>query len=278
MLEKEDYVEPNCVLCGKPGEETRGTPVPVGRILKKLESYEAKDDAAGAERHLRYWLAEAEANRDERGQLTLNNELMGFYRKAGNREQALEHAGKAEGLLEKLDLGQTVTAGTTWVNIGTVREAFGEPEAGLAWFEKARENYERNLKPEDARLGGLYNNMALNLAALGRYAEAGLLFRKALDIMGRQENGEPEQAITWLNLADAVEAELGPEAAEDRIAEYLERAEALLCAEHLPQNGYYAFVCEKCAPVFGYYGWFATEAELHRRAAEIYGAGKAEDK
>ena len=46
-------------------------------------------------------------------------------------------------------------------------------------------------------------------------------------------------------------------------------AEELLNEPSLPRNGYYAFVCEKCAPVFGHYGWFAAEAELRKRAKEI---------
>ena len=44
----------------------------------------------------------------------------------------------------------------------------------------------------------------------------------------------------------------------------------LLDTESLPRNGYYAFVCEKCAPVFGYYGFLQTEQELNRRAREIH--------
>ena len=48
------------------------------------------------------------------------------------------------------------------------------------------------------------------------------------------------------------------------------KAEKLLYTESLPRDGYYAFVCEKCAPVFAYYGYFLTEQELHRRAGEIY--------
>ena len=79
-LEKEDYLEPNCVLCGKPGEEAAAEPVPLGRILDKLREYEDRGDWEAVERHLKYWLAEAETNRDERGQLMLHNELMGYYR------------------------------------------------------------------------------------------------------------------------------------------------------------------------------------------------------
>ena len=268
-LEKEDYIDPRCVLCGKPGEEETVQPVPIGRIMDKLREYEDRNDWPAVERHLKYWLAEAEASRDERGQLMLHNELMGYYRKQGNREKAFEHAEKAAALVEKLGMEDTVTAGTTWVNAGTVREAFGDPVGGLAYFERARANYEKNLPEGDGRLGGLYNNMALSLAVCGRFEEAMEMFRKAIAVMEKQEYGELEQAITWLNMAVAAEAALGPEEAEETVEEYLERAEALLDTEYLPRNGYYAFVCEKCAPVFGHYGWFAAEAELKRRAKEI---------
>lgn len=268
-LEREDYIDPACPLCGKPGETESAKPVPVDRIQRKLWEYEDASDWAGAERHLKYWLAEAEMNRDRRGLLMLNNELMGFYRKQGNREEALRHAEAADALVADLQMEDTVTAGTTWVNAGTVHEAFGDPVGGLDFFEKARANYEKNLPGGDERLGGLYNNMALALTSCGRWAEAKEMFRKALMVMEQQEHGEPEQAITWLNLADALEAELGPEEAAEYTEEYLDRAAELLDAPDLPRNGYYAFVCEKCAPVFGHYGYFAEEAELRKRVKEI---------
>ena len=84
-LEKEDYIDPRCALCGKPGEEESPQPVPVGRIMDKLREYEDRNDWPAVERHLKYWLAEAEASRDERGQLMLHNELMGYYRKQGKK-------------------------------------------------------------------------------------------------------------------------------------------------------------------------------------------------
>ena len=145
-----------------------------------------------------------------------------------------------------------------------------DPVGAMALFERARENYEKNLPASDARLGGLYNNMALALTSCGRWWEARELFMKALEVMEKQEHGELEQAITWLNLADCTEAELGPEDAAEWTEQYIERAEELLDQPSLPRNGYYAFVCEKCAPVFGHYGYFAAEAELRKRVREIY--------
>lgn len=262
-------MDPACVLCGKPGETETAAPVPQDRIQRKLREYEDASDWDGAKRHLDYWMAEAEMNRDQRGQLMLHNELMGFHRKQGNREEAFFHAEKAARLIDALGMADTVTAGTTWVNAGTVREAFRDPVGALDWFERARDNYERNLPANDGRLGGLYNNMALALTSCGRYGEAGELFRKALRVMEQQEQGELEQAITWLNLADALEAEAGPEAAAEACEEYAEKAAELLDSPGLIRNGYYAFVCEKCAPVFGHYGYFAEEAELQRRVKEI---------
>ena len=265
MPDREDYMEPACALCGEPG----GEGIPRDRVLEKLRAYEDRNDWPGAERHLKYWVEEARSQGDDRGLLMLNNELMGYYRKQGKETEAMAHCAAALALIEKLGMGETVTAGTTWVNAGTVHEAFGDPEGALPLFIRARENYEKNLPPEDGRLGGLYNNMGLCLSASGRFPEAEDLFRRALAVMEKQENGQLEQAITWLNMADAVSASLPPEEAEPLIGEDLERAESLLNAESLPRDGYYAFVCEKCAPVFGYYGWFMTEKELEGRAAEI---------
>ena len=49
-----------------------------------------------------------------------------------------------------------------------------------------------------------------------------------------------------------------------RIAqEKLEKASTL-------DNGYFAFVCDKCAPTFAYYGWFGEKNLLTERAKAIY--------
>ena len=84
-IRPEDYEEPRCLLCGEPYGAEQVESIPQQRVIDKLDEYMSRRDYAGAERHLLYWLAEAEANRDERGQLMLNNELMGFYRKQANR-------------------------------------------------------------------------------------------------------------------------------------------------------------------------------------------------
>lgn len=88
--------------------------------------------------------------------------------------------------------------------------------------------------------------------------------------MSKKESGELEVAITYLNLANLEEARLGAEKSEAIVDKYVEKAYELLNKDYLPRNGYYAFVCEKCAPTFGYYGRFLYEKELRDRARDIY--------
>lgn len=239
------------------------------RILEKLDEYLNKNDYDSAERHLLYWHSEAEANSDYRTLLLMSNELMGLYRKLGKREKALEFAEKALAKIEELDICEQVGSATTYLNSATVFKAFGMADRSLPLFEKAREIYESNLKNDDDRLAGLYNNMALSLVDLRRFDEADSYYKKAISIMEKQEDGAPNIAITYLNMASAAEAEKGLEDGAELIGEYLEAAKVLL-EDHTKRDGYYAFVCEKCASVFGYYGHFFYEKELKERAKDIY--------
>ena len=272
-------------------------PVPQRRIADKMNEYMSRRDYAGAERHLLYWLAEAELGRDLQGQLMLQNEMVGHYRKTAQREKAMESAGKALELLAELGMENSISAGTTYVNVATACNAFGEYERSLELFGKARAVYENSSFVEPRLLGGLYNNMALTCTALSKYDEALALYEKAVSVMAKVPDGGLEQAITCLNMADTVEAWLGMEEGESRIFELADRAEELLDdkgrellrrpdgetsvletpgalkalpAEEKARIGYYAFVCEKCAPVFEYYGYFLTANRLRETAEKIY--------
>ena len=271
IIGPEDYVEPNCVLCGEPyGAEHKVKPIPQQRIIAKMDEYMSRRDYAGAERHLLYWLAEAQLGGDRRGELLLRNELVGHYRKVGNREKALENGDEALRLLDELDFGGTISSGTTYTNVATACNAFGENDRALALFEKARAVYEANPRTAPELLGGLYNNMALACVALGQFGRAFDLYDKAMDAMGRVPGGVLEQAITCLNMAGAVEAQEGMETGEHRIFDLVDQAWDLLNDPSAPRDGYYAFVCEKCAPTFSYYGYFAAAEELNERAKRLY--------
>ncbi len=268
-LRREDYEEPVCLLA-MDAERPAVQPIPLARVMARLDEHLSRDDYSGAERHIAYWLDEAQRGGDKRGAYTLYNEQMGLYRKTGRKEPAFAAMDKALALMDELNFAQSAAGGTALVNAATVCTAFGETNRALDLFARAQSVYERELAPVDSRLGGLYNNMALAHAALAQYDEAFAFYAKALAVMEQVENGEPEQAITHLNLANAVEDAIGMEDGIERIEEHVNRAMELLDTPSLPRDGNYAFVCEKCAPTFDYYGQFMYAAALRQRAQEIY--------
>ena len=172
--------------------------------------------------------------------------------------------------MECLDCQSGIRAGTTCINAATAYSAFGDNQRALELFERAKALYESTPHTQAHLLGGLYNNMALVLQTLGRFPEAFELYNQAMKTMETVPGGVLEQAITCLNMADAVAAQFGQEEGEARICELLDRADELLHDKSAPHNGYYAFVCEKCSPTFSYYGYFAVAEELQREAKEIY--------
>lgn len=262
---KEDYEEPVCPFCKPDQIET----ISVDRVIEKLDEYLHKNDYASAERHLRYWLCEAEAHGDSRGALTVLNEQVGLYRKLSREQEAMQACAQALQTAKVCNLDGSVTMGTTLVNVATAYKAFGRAQEAIPLYGQAQAIYETNLPPDDARLGGLYNNAALAYAECGDYGEAERLYESALRVM--TANGSLlEMAITHCNMADLVNARVGTEAGEAEIAAHLERAESLLFDSAVVQNGYAAFVYEKCAPTFGYYGYFLTRQELEKRARELY--------
>lgn len=244
--------------------------IPKDRVLDKLDSLLRSNDYAGAKRLLQYWLSEAEYTGDDHGILLMENELMGLCRKLGEKEQALKYAQDALNQVGKMDIGDNVGAATTYLNSATVCKAFGLPEDAINLFQLAKDIYERDLSPTDDRLGGLYNNMALALVDLKRFREAQELYQKALAVMQSVPEKEPEQAITYLNMATAAETEHGLPEAQPIIAELAQKAMNCMDIGKDRTDGNYAFVCEKCASVFDYYGYEDYAAQLNARCRRIY--------
>lgn len=118
-LNPEDYKEPRCLSCTDfyyPDENANVTPIPVDRVVDRLDILLSHNDMPAARRHLEYWLSEARMGGDKRGELAVLNELMGLYRKMGLKDKAFESAEKADELVKNLSLGGSITAATVSLN------------------------------------------------------------------------------------------------------------------------------------------------------------------
>ncbi len=118
----------------------------------------------------------------------------------------------------------------------------------------------------DPLYGALYNNMALTLTDLGDFEKAEKSYFSALEIMQQSPRGEAEAAITYVNLAHMYET-VGK---KEKINDCMQKAHMLLQSDNLPRDGYYAFVLEKCAPSFGYFGFKEIYTTLKKESEEIY--------
>lgn len=239
------------------------------RILDKLDELLGKNDYQSAERHLLYWQEEAKLAVENRTLLLIKNELAGLYRKLSRKDDALSTVSSLLELINQMGIENNVGAATTYINCATVYKAFGCPQDSMPLFEKANEIYKKELSRNDKRFGGLYNNMALALVDLKRFDKAYELYDKAISVMSNNVDGDLEVAITYLNIASAKETELGAEESEYIVRDYLEKAIEILDS-HENKDGYYAFVCEKCSSVFGYFGYFLYKKELEERVRNIY--------
>ena len=90
---------------------------------------------------------------------------MGLCRKLGKEAEAMDFANRTVQLVHELGMDQNITGATAFLNAGTVYKAFGKAAEGFHYFEEAKAIYEAQLDPNDSRLAGLYNNMALCCAA-----------------------------------------------------------------------------------------------------------------
>ncbi len=271
MIDKFDYAEPACPLCGgkefyNPNEDTPLDYIPVGRVLEKADGLFHKNDYAEAGRLLTYWRDEAIALKDRRGELSMENELVGYYRKQGDRERGLASVARALLLTEALAQADMPGGATVLLNCATAYKAFGMAEEALPLYRRAEETYRQTLSSHDERFGGLYNNMALALQDLGQFPEAEAAFFTALAIMETVPGGEAESAITCINLAHLYECS----GETDMIAGCMDKALSLLQSETLPHDGAYAFVLETCAPSFTHFGDDVTGKRLKKEAEAIY--------
>ena len=273
MLDPFDYKEPGCPLSdGKKfyypsPDDPKGT-VPVRRIIEKLDSYFAVNDTRGAGDFLRHWEAEAQELGDRRGEITIQSELMGYYRKEGLETEAMEAVRRGLYLIEAEKIADTVPAATVMLNAATVYKTFGRPSEALELYEKASAIYSRELSDDDPLVAGLYNNSALALCDLGRYEEAENLFVQAAAIMSLSDDGGCDEAATYVNMADMYEAWRGAD--DPAIAECLDSAWEILDSDGIKKDSYYAFVASKCAPSYEHFGQSEKAKILAERSKKIY--------
>lgn len=242
--------------------------IPVRQILEKLDSLFARNDMVQAGRLLDYWRKDALSLRDKQGELTIVSEQMGYFRKTGEMDKALESVSRGLVLIEELDIWDSVSAATIFLNAATTLKAFGKAEEALPLYENTLCIYNANLPQADLRFGGFYNNYALALVDLEQFPEAEAAYLAALKIVLPQEKGRLDGASTYVNMAYLYERWKGASCPE--IGTCLDKALEILDDTRIAQDGYLAFVLSKCAPGYRHFGMEAVADRLSARSEVLY--------
>ncbi len=271
MLDFFDFKEPSCKLCdGKsfyyPDKDAPIGRIPVSRIIEKLDACYNKNDYAEAGRLLFYWHNEAKNLLDKQGELSIVNELLGHLRKVNDKENGLKAVARADELINLLELGDTLSSATIYLNMATTLKAFNQPQKALSIYDKAYSLYTKFGDKSIPYLAGFYNNKALTLVDLLDYNGAEECYQNALKYLKGTPNELSDGAITYVNLAHLYDK------MQDRkkVTDCLFTAFNLLTDDSINQNGYYAYVLEKCAPSFSQFGYDKIASDFIKLSGEIY--------
>lgn len=253
----------NCSSCSKESYKT----IPLNRVFDKLNEQFSRNDLAGVSKTLDFWESEARSFGDNRGLLEILNEKIGYYRRTGDEQKGTAAISEAFELIEKQGVGDPISSGTVYLNGATTMKAFGKAEAAMTYYEKAKVLYESHLDPKDYRLAALYNNVSSAYKDIGDYISAETSCFKAIEILDGKEDCLGEIAVSLINVAHIY---YDQDPLDERIYEIMDKAWILLKSDKNQQDGDFAFICSKCYPSFGFFGYFEKEAELKALSKKIY--------
>lgn len=234
-------------------------------VLEEYDDFIARKRYAEGAEFLELAATAAKQSGDTASLVTLLNELVGHYRKNNERARCYRTIAVLKELLDNGAVSDETEIGTSYLNIGTAYNRFGDPKTAIECYRISEEKYKKTLGTRDYRWGGLYNNAATAYQAEGEFAKAADMFFEAARLMSALDRVEDE-ATTYINLAHLEDEARGN---RGEIKRYLDRAYYLLNTVREP-NAYYAWVLEKLAPSFGYFGEEKRATELFDRAKKIY--------
>ena len=259
-------MEEKIIKCKGCSKESYGI-IPIARIISKLDELFAVNDLNSVGRLLEYWEREARNLGDDRGLLEILNEEIGYYRRTAEKDKALSAVKEAFELIETLDFMRSESCGTIYLNGATTMKSFGLAEQAMSFYEKVRSIYESCISPGDYKMAAFYNNISSAYVDVGDTASAESSCHKAIKILEGIEGCQGEIAVTLVNLAHMYHT---ADPCDERIYVNVERAYDLLIRHDNVHDGNFAFLCSKCYPSFGFFGYFEYEKEIKALTEKIY--------
>lgn len=147
-------------------------------------------------------------------QLSILNELMGFYRSRGEHTKNQPIINRALNLANKMQLAGTEAGTTTLINAATSLRAAGSYDRAEKIYTQALNESAETLGTKNRKLAALHNNLSMLYSETGRTHDAIEELNHALEIL-QNTSTDPERdidiAATHTNLALAILQECSQE-------------------------------------------------------------------
>jgi len=195
----------------------------INSVLNELDKLFAANELDRIDDFLTGQYEIAKEEKDYGAQLSLLNELIGYYREMTWYDKAQEAVKDTLALLERKDFAGELEEGTSLLNIANVYRAMGRFEESEEYYKAVEKIYREKLDAQDFRFASLYNNASLLYQAQERFELAAESLLSALEIVKEHPEAEIELAVTYTNLGQVYMRLLENEKAED----YLMKAEGI---------------------------------------------------
>ena len=214
--------------------------ISVKNFIAELDSYFARENLGGAGQCLLEWRERAVGAGDKSGELTVLNEMIGFYRQTKDEKAGMAAIKDAFLIIDELEIGGEISAATIYLNGATTMKSFGRSADAMEFYERTFEIYRAKMPEKSPLFAGLYNNMALALQDMKDFGRAEEYLRKAIEITEDLKGSELETAVSCVNLAHLLYDKNNE---DEEINSLMERALSIL--ENPAYSGYdkYAFTC-----------------------------------
>lgn len=154
------------------------------RFLSGLDAiYSRHEGASKAEPYMTQALERAAEAGDEPGQLTLINELMGFYRSQSRHEDNIRLAHTSLDLALHMGLEGTAQWLAVLINAATAMRAAGHYDESLELYEQALSASTTVPDADPRNIAALHNNLSMLYSETGDLGNALKELRKALDMI-----------------------------------------------------------------------------------------------
>ncbi len=173
----------------------------ITQILQQLDQLFANHQIEKVERFLQEQIEVARQAGEVGNEITLLNELIGYYRDVSQYDNAIQMCKEAMELVEATGLKGTIPYATTLQNVANALRAAGQLDASKMYYETVFEVYQNQLPNNDMRYASLYNNMSLLYQEMGKFEQACISLESALAIAIQHEDAIIEVATTHTNLA-----------------------------------------------------------------------------